>query len=127
MIESVKAMNLSPISVILVILLIYIILGCVFESMSMIILTVPVFVPVVEALHFDLIWFGVVVVVVTEISLITPPVGMNVFVLRGLLPDVPTGRIFAGVTPFICADIVRLAVIVFVPWLSLILPSFVGS
>jgi len=127
MIEMVKSMSLSPISVILVILLIYIILGCVFESMSMIILTVPVFVPVVEALHFDLIWFGVVVVVVTEISLITPPVGMNVFVLRGLLPDVPTGRIFAGVTPFICADIVRLAVIVFIPWLSLILPSFVGS
>lgn len=127
MIDTVKSMNLSPIAVILVILLIYIILGCVFESMSMIILTVPVFVPVVEALHFDLIWFGVVVVVVTEISLITPPVGMNVFVLRGLLPDVPTGRIFAGVMPFICADIVRLTVIVFVPWLSLIVPSFVGS
>ena len=127
MLDTVKSLDLPPIGVILFILFIYVVLGCVFESMSMIILTVPVFVPVVEALHFDLIWFGVVVVVVTEISLITPPVGMNVFVLRGLLTDVPTGKIFAGVAPFIGADIVRLALIVFIPWLSLILPSYVAN
>ena len=83
----------------------------------------PVFVPVVTELGFDLIWFGIVVVVVTEISLITPPVGLNVFVLRGVLPDVKTGTIFRGVTPFWCADIVRLALIVLIPSISLALPS----
>jgi TRAP-type C4-dicarboxylate transport system permease large subunit len=91
----------------------------------MILLTVPIFFPLVRDLGFDPIWFGIVVVIVTEISLITPPVGMNVFVLRGVLPDVKTGTIFRGVTPFWVADLFRLALIVAVPALSLWLPSFV--
>ncbi len=115
--------DVAPIAIIAIILLIYIILGCVFESLSMLLLTVPVFFPLVQDLGFDLIWFGIVVVVVTEISLITPPVGLNVFVLRGMLPDVATGTIFRGVTPFWCADIFRLAVLVGVPGLSLYLPG----
>ena len=73
-------------------------------------------------LGYDLIWFGIIVVVVTEISLITPPVGLNVFVLRGMLPDVSTATIFRGVTPFWCADIVRLAILVALPSVSLVLP-----
>ena len=121
--SAIQAMNVPPTLVLLVILLIYLGLGCVFESLSMLLLTVPVFVPIVSALGFDLIWFGIVIVVVTEISLITPPIGMNVFVLRGVLGDVPTGTIFVGVTPFWVADIFRLALIVFVPWISLVLPS----
>ena len=123
LIEFAGGLDVAPIVIVLVIVGIYLVLGCVFESISMILLTVPVFVPLVESLGFDLIWFGIVVVVVTEISLITPPIGINVFVLRGLLPDVPTGRIFAGVTPFWIADIFRIAVIIFVPPLSLLLPS----
>jgi len=115
----------TPYLVILAILLIYVLLGCVFESLSMILLTVPIFFPLVRDLGFDPIWFGIVVVIVTEISLITPPVGMNVFVLRGVLPDVKTGTIFRGVTPFWVADLFRLALIVAVPALSLWLPSFV--
>ena len=95
LIEFAGGLDVAPIVIVLVIVGIYLVLGCVFESISMILLTVPVFVPLVESLGFDLIWFGIVVVVVTEISLITPPIGINVFVLRGLLPDVPTGRIFA--------------------------------
>jgi TRAP-type C4-dicarboxylate transport system permease large subunit len=91
----------------------------VFESLSMILLTVPIFFPLVVSLGYDPIWFGIVVVVVTEISLITPPVGLNVFVLRGVLPDVRTGTIFRGVTPFWIADIFRLAAILLVPGLSL--------
>ncbi len=114
----------TPYLVILAILLIYVLLGCVFESLSMILLTVPIFFPLVRDLGFDPIWFGIVVVIVTEISLITPPVGMNVFVLRGVLPDVKTGTIFRGVTPFWVADLFRLALIVAVPALSLWLPSF---
>ncbi len=114
---------ISPMMVILTILGIYIVLGCVFESLSMLLLTVPIFYPLVESLGFDLVWFGIVVVVVTEISLITPPVGLNVFVLSGVLKDVKTGDIFRGVTPFWVADIMRLSLITLVPAISLILPQ----
>jgi len=117
--------QVSPMAVIVAICVIYLLLGCVLESMSMILLTVPLFYPLVQSLGFDLIWFGIVVVVVTELSFITPPFGMNVFVLRGLLPEVSTATIFRGVMPFVVADIVRLAVLVMVPAISLWLPQFV--
>ena len=115
--------DVPPFVVIAIILAIYIVLGCVFESLSMLLLTVPVFFPLVADLGYDLVWFGIIVVVVTEISLITPPVGLNVFVLRGMLTDVSTGTIFRGVTPFWLADIVRLALLVGIPWISLALPK----
>jgi len=116
--------DISPMMVIFMILGIYILLGCVFESLSMLLLTIPIFYPVVESLGFDLIWFGIVVVVVTEISLITPPVGLNVFVLSGVLKDVKTATIFKGVTPFWVADIIRLSLITLIPAISLILPQW---
>ena len=115
--------GLSPMTVMLFIILIYILLGCVFESLSMLLLTVPIFFPLVTSLGFNPVWFGIVVVVVTEISLITTPVGLNVFVLKGVVVDVSTGTIFKGVTPFWVVDIFRLALIVFVPWLVLFLPN----
>ena len=115
----------SPMTVMALILLIYIALGCVFESLSMMVLTVPVFFPLVSQLGFDPIWFGIVVVVVTEISLITPPVGLNVFVMRSVVGDVSTATIFRGVTPFWIADIFRLALIVLLPWIVLFLPRLV--
>ena len=91
--------------------------------MSMILLTVPIFAPLVHTLGFDLIWFGILVVVVTEISLITPPIGLNVFVLKGVIKDVPVSTIFKGVTPFWIVDIIRLGLIAFIPSLALFLPS----
>ena len=122
--------DLSPLTVIAIIIAIYIVLGCVFESLSMLLLTIPVFFPVVKELSYAglggediLVWFGIVAVVVTEISLITPPVGLNVFVLSGVVKDVSTGTIFRGVTPFWCADIIRLAIIVAIPAISLLLPG----
>jgi tripartite ATP-independent transporter DctM subunit len=115
----------TPLLVIAAICLIYVLLGCVLESMSMILLTVPMFYPVVAHLGFDLIWFGIVVVVVTEISLITPPVGLNVFVLRGVLPEIPTATVFRGVLPFVGADVVRLTLLVLFPAISLYLTQFV--
>lgn len=123
LLEFVTALDVAPIVVILAILAIYIVLGMVFESLSMMLLTVPVFYPLVASMGFDLVWFGIVVVVVTEISLITPPVGMNVFVLSAVLRDVKTGTIFKGVTPFWCADIIRLALIVFIAQIALFLPE----
>ncbi len=124
LLQFVTSMNLVPLAVIFLILLIYILLGCVLESLSMLLLTVPAFFPLVESMGFDLVWFGIVVVVVTEISLITPPVGLNIFVLSSVLPDVKTGTIFKGVTPFWCADIVRLILITLIPAISLFLPQF---
>ena len=121
----VTANDVSPGTVIMSILLVYIILGCVFESLSMMLLTVPIFFPLVTSLGYDPVWFGIVVVVVTEISLITPPVGLNVFVLKGVLGDVPTGTIFRGVTPFWIADLFRLALLAAVPAITLWLPQLV--
>ena len=115
----------TPLLVIIAILVIYVALGCVLESMSMILLTVPMFYPLVAHLGYDLVWFGIVVVVVTEISMITPPVGLNVFVLRSVLPDVPTQTVFRGVMPFIFADIVRLGILVAFPAITLYLTQFV--
>jgi C4-dicarboxylate transporter DctM subunit len=115
--------NLNPTVVVLAICAIYVVLGTAMEELSMILLTIPVFYPVIVGLGFDPVWFGIVIVCVVEIGLISPPVGMNMFVLKTLLPNVSTGTIFSGVMPFMWADVVRLAIIVAVPWLSLWLPS----
>ncbi|UPQ90294.1 TRAP transporter large permease [Vibrio sinaloensis] len=123
LVELIQTANVTPMMALGIILLIYIILGCVFESMSMMLLTVPIFFPVIVELGFDPIWFGIIVVVVTEISLITPPVGLNVFVLSGLIKDINTATIFRGVLPFWVADMVRLALIVLVPAIALYLPN----
>lgn len=118
--------DISPLLVILIMCVIYVILGCVLESMSMILLTVPIFYPLVQAMGMDLIWFGIIVVVVTEISFITPPLGMNVFVIRGLLPDITTGQIFRGVGPFVVVDLLRLFILILFPSISLYLTQFVA-
>ena len=120
----VETLGWSSLAVLFAILAIYLILGAVLESLSMILLTIPIFYPIVEGLGFDLIWFGVIVVVVTEVSLITPPIGLNVFVIRSVLPEVPTGTIFKGIIPFFIADVIRLALLVFFPMLVLLLPSY---
>lgn len=116
-------MQLGPVSVLIGVLLVYMILGLVLESMSMMLLTVPIFFPLMTGYGYDPIWFGIIVVVVTEISLITPPVGMNIFVLRATLPDVPTGTIVRGVIPFVTADIVRLAILTTLPIVVMFLPN----
>ncbi|WP_118136340.1 TRAP transporter large permease [Oceanicella sp. SM1341] len=112
-----------PLVILVIILAIYIALGCVLESLSMMLLTVPIFFPIIQQLGFDPVWFGIIVVIVIEISLITPPIGMNAFVLRATLPDIPIQTIFRGLAPFILADILRLALLVLVPWVTLFLPS----
>lgn len=113
----------SPWAIIFIILAIYLVLGCLLESLSMITLTVPIFYPVVAAAGFDLIWFGVFVVVVTEISYITPPVGMNAFVLRSVVKDVQLSTIFRGLVPFVAMDLVRILLLIVVPALALFIPS----
>lgn len=122
----IQSLDFAPIVIILIILGFYVILGTVIEGLAMIFLTVPIFVPVVEGLGFDLVWFGIVVVMVVEISLITPPIGLNVFILKSMLPDVPLGNIFRGIAPFFVADIARLLAVVFVPGIALYLPRLLS-
>lgn len=129
--EWVTTLELNAYVVILTLVFIYIILGAVLESLSMILLTVPIFFPLVTSLDFGTgilsdpsmvaIWFGIVVVVVTEISLISPPIGLNVFILRSVLQDIDLMTIFKGVMPFWIADIFRLALLIALPTLSLML------
>ena len=104
-------------------MVIYVILGTAMEELSMILLTLPVFFPIIVHLGFDPVWFGILIVVVVEIGLISPPVGMNLFVLSTLLPEVPTRTVFRGVMPFVAVDCVRLAILVAFPVISLWLPG----
>lgn len=115
---------MAPVAVIAAIILVYLVLGCILDSMSMMFLTVPVFYPVVAGLGYDLIWFGIIVVTVIEISLITPPIGLNVFVLHQVQRDIPTATIFRGVLPFVTADVIRVALLVAFPAIALFLPGF---
>ena len=123
----VAGLGLSPWTVLVVILICYLIFGCIMDSLSMILLTIPIFFPIVAALDFGLppeefaLWFGIIVLIVVEVGLITPPVGMNLFVINSMAPNVPLSQTFRGVVPFIASDIVRVAILVLFPGLTLAL------
>ena len=121
--DFVTRFQVNPILVVAAIMVIYVLLGTAMEELSMILLTVPMFFPLIVHMGLDPIWFGVLIVVVVEIGLISPPVGMNLFVLATLLPQVPTRTVFRGVLPFMLVDCVRLAILIAFPALSLYLPS----
>jgi tripartite ATP-independent transporter DctM subunit len=108
-----------------IILFIYFMGGFFMDSMALIVLTVPIFFPVVEQLAFDTIWFGVLMVLVAEMGVITPPVGVNVFVIKGIAPDVPLFVIFRGILPFLVALIIVTIIILFIPQIATFLPSLV--
>lgn len=124
LLAAVQSSGLSKLGVLLAILGVFLVLGCVMDSMAIILIFVPLFTPTLVTLGYDLVWFGIVVVVLTEIGLITPPIGMNVFVLKANLPQVPVATIFRGLVPFIAADLVRLALLVAFPPISLILVNW---
>ncbi|AZV93947.1 TRAP transporter large permease [Kerstersia gyiorum] len=122
----VQGMDVPPLVVILAICLIYLVLGCFLETMSMVLLTVPIFFPVVAGLGYDLIWFGIIVVVAAEISLITPPLGLNLFMIKNIMPEIGLGTLIRGAIPFVLADITRLLILILVPWIILALPNSMG-
>lgn len=124
--DFVSQFQVHPIAVVVAICVIYVILGTAMEELSMILLTVPIFFPLIVSLGLDPVWFGILIVCVVEIGMISPPVGMNVFVLRSVLPDVPTGTIWRGVMPFLFADLFRLAVLIAFPAITLWLPRTLG-
>jgi tripartite ATP-independent transporter DctM subunit len=116
--------QVHPVLVVAGICAIYVLLGTAMEELSMVLLTLPVFFPVIVHLGFDPVWFGVLIVTIVEIGLISPPVGMNLFVLKTLLPQVGTATVFQGVMPFMIADVIRLALLIAFPLLALWLPGF---
>jgi TRAP-type C4-dicarboxylate transport system permease large subunit len=115
--------EVHPVLVVTAIMVVYVLLGTAMEELSMVLLTLPVFFPLIVSLGLDPVWFGVLIVTIVEIGLISPPVGMNLFVLSTLLPSVPTTTVFRGVLPFMAADVVRLAILIAFPVISLWLPS----
>src|SRR5215510_9597125 len=121
--EFLTALGLGKYGVLALIMLMYLLLGCLMDAMAMIILTIPIIFPVIIHLGFDPIWFGVIIVMTVELGLIHPPVGMNVFVIKSVVKDVSFTTIFKGVIPFIITDLIRLVILIAFPILALWLPS----
>ncbi|MDF0603645.1 TRAP transporter large permease [Psychromarinibacter sp. C21-152] len=115
--------ELSPVLVMLLIIVLYIVMGCFLEGIGMVLITVPVFLPVIEGYGFDPIWFGVLVAVLVELGLITPPVGMNLFIIKAQAPGLAMGQLYRSITPFLFAPIVLVALLFAVPGLALWLPG----
>ncbi|MDJ0822061.1 MAG: TRAP transporter large permease [Paracoccaceae bacterium] len=115
----------TPLTVLAIMLLCYLVFGCVMDSLSMILLTIPIFLPVINALDFGMsqemtaIWFGILALIVVEVGLITPPVGMNLFIINGVARDIPIGATYRGVAPFVLSDIVRVVILVAFPSITL--------
>jgi len=121
--DFVSGLDMHPMAVMAIILLIYLVMGCFLDALAMILLTVPIFFPIITNLGFDPVWFGVIVVMVVELGLITPPIGMNVFVIKGMAPHVKLTSIYAGVIPFVIAQLVLIVLVFFVPDIALWLPE----
>jgi tripartite ATP-independent transporter DctM subunit len=121
--EFLTGLGIGRYGVLALIMLMYLVLGCLMDAMAMIILTVPIIFPVVTSLGFDPIWFGVIIVMTVELGLIHPPVGMNVFVIKSVVQDVSFSTIFKGVLPFIVTDLIRLVILIAFPILALWLPT----
>jgi C4-dicarboxylate transporter DctM subunit len=125
--------GLSPYVVLLGMVLLYVVLGCIMDSLAMILISIPIFWPIIAALDFGLspdevkLWFGIVTLMVVEVGLITPPVGLNVFVINSLAKDVPMIETFRGVMPFLASDVIRITLIIVFPAISLALPRLLGG
>jgi len=121
--DFVSGLDMSPSTVMLIILLMYLIMGCFLDALAMILLTVPIFYPIVSDLGYDPIWFGIIVVMVVELGLITPPIGMNVFVIKGMVQSVPLVSIYKGVLPFVIGQVVLIIAVFLIPEIALWLPE----
>lgn len=116
-------LDLSPLMTVVLIIGIYILLGAFLDTMAMIILSIPIFFPIVSSMGLDAVWFGIIVVIAVELALITPPMGINVFVIRGLAADIPLAQVFMGVLPFCAALLALIALVVAVPEIVTVLPT----
>ena len=121
--DFVSALPIPRLGIMGVIMFVYLILGCFIDGVAMVLLTIPIFLPLALAMGFDVIWFGIILCRAMEISVITPPVGMNVFAISGVVRDVPMSTIFRGIIPFLIADIFNVILLLFFPQIVLFLPS----
>ena len=121
--EFVGGLEMSPYLILVGILILYVFLGCFLDAVAMIVLTIPIFFPLIVSMGFNPIWFGIIVVRAVEIGMITPPIGINVFVIKGIAKDVPMQTIFKGIVPFFIADLCHVALLVAVPGICLFLPN----
>ncbi|HUL04836.1 MAG TPA: TRAP transporter large permease [Candidatus Acidoferrum sp.] len=130
--EMLQDSGLPPMAIMALIIVIFLILGCLMDSLSMIILCTPFFWPVVSGLDYGMpeddlkIWYGIITLIVVELGLITPPVGLNVFIINSLSPDVPMRETFKGVMPFFCSEMVRISLLVAFPGITLLLPRLLA-
>jgi C4-dicarboxylate transporter, DctM subunit len=124
--EFLTGLGVGRYGVLALIMVMYLVLGCLMDAMAMIILTVPIIYPVIVHLGFDPIWFGIIIVMTVELGLIHPPVGMNVFVIKSVVKDVSFTTIFKGVLPFVATDILRLVILIAFPAIALWLPGRMG-
>lgn len=126
LVTEITAMELHPLMVILILMVVYLILGSIFDTIAAMVITMPFVFPLIVSMGYSPIWWGVVLVMVIEIGMITPPIGLNVFVIFGVAKTIPLGTIFRGILPFLYADLVRLVIIILLPALTLWLPETLG-
>jgi tripartite ATP-independent transporter DctM subunit len=125
--ESMMSLGLPPLGVLTIILAAYIVLGMFLEGFAMMVLTIPIVFPILMGLGYDPIWFGIIVVKMCEICLLTPPVGLNCYVVHAVRPDIPLGDVFRGILPFFCADVVTVALFMAFPHVVTWLPQYLGA
>ncbi len=122
----VTGLGLPPVVVTILVIILYLLLGTFIDEVSLVLLTIPVFYPLMVELGYDPIWFGIIIVMVVEMGMISPPVGMTIYVIKGIAPDIPIGTIFRGVIPFLLVDVVLVALIIIFPAIVLFLPGHAG-
>jgi C4-dicarboxylate transporter DctM subunit len=126
-VSGIESMGLAPWVILLILMIFYIILGSIFDTVAAMVITLPFTYPlVVGSLGMDPIWWGIIMVMVMEIGMITPPIGINVFVIHGVARDIPLSRIYGGIVPYLAADVVRLVLVLVMPALAIALPTALG-
>jgi len=126
LIEAIGRLDLPPLAIIFALLIAYLVLGAVFDEISAMLITLPFVLPIIEKLGYDAIWWGIINVVIIELGMIVPPIGLIVFLLHGLAPEIPVRTIYRGVTPFIIADSALLVLLTLFPAISLWLPQMLA-
>jgi C4-dicarboxylate transporter DctM subunit len=116
-------MNIPPIGILVLILVIYVFLGCIMDTLALTLITLPIIFPLIISLNFDPVWFGILFTINVEMALITPPIGINVFIISGMAKDIPMYTIFRGVIPFLAAMVVCTAMVIAFPQVALFLPN----
>jgi TRAP-type C4-dicarboxylate transport system permease large subunit len=126
LVSQITALSLHPLAVILVLLVVYLILGCIFDSLAALVITLPFVLPLITGMGYHPVWWGIIMVIAIEVGLITPPIGVNVFVLYGIAETIPLKAIFQGIVPFFFAEVACILLLVVFPELVLWLPRVAG-